>query len=417
MNILFITTDRYPNYGTSTGIIKKLIFEGDMLRRADSITVLTEKSDINEKDMELNEGVNIVRYVSTFSMRMKCILKDKSISIVQKLCFIGKKFYIKYVNKEYKDSFIKRLHINEIYKVLLKINAEKYEVIIPIFGDYDAAMAAARYKKKYVNSHLILYQVDPFSTNWVLDKKLVNKYKKTEKKLYSLSDAIITMPCIYKDIEKISDKKDLYKFSIFELPLINKRKLDENKKRNDIPICLFSGLIYRNIRNPRYTIKLFSDLIKKNIVELWFVGVEHNELPVEFSGINIKCFGRIPITEANVLIDQADVLINIGNLMNNQVPSKIFDYISTGKPIINIYKNYDCPTLQYLNKYDLSLNLFEDDKIIDEQKNKLEIFVKNNYKKRIAFTRIEEEYKDCTPRVCADRLFSIIDTLLKNSKK
>ena len=51
--------------------------------------------------------------------------------------------------------------------------------------------------------------------------------------------------------------------------------------------------------------------------------------------------------------------MNIGNAVDNQMPSKIFEYISTGKPIINIFKSTDCPTLKYLGRYPLVLNIHE----------------------------------------------------------
>ena len=56
---------------------------------------------------------------------------------------------------------------------------------------------------------------------------------------------------------------------------------------------------------------------------------------------------------------ETEVLVNIGNAVDNQMPSKIFEYISTGKPIINIFKSTDCPTLKYLGRYPLVLNIHE----------------------------------------------------------
>lgn len=413
MKILFITTDRYPYFGTSTGIIKKLIFEGEMLRHADNITVLTEKNPDDEKNIELINNVTVIRYVSAYSMGTKYILRDKSIKFLEKVDYIRKKIYIKYINKKSNNTFIKYEHIKEIYKGLVKIDAEQYDVIIPIFGDYDAAIAAVDFKIRRPMAHVILYQVDPFSSNWAVNKSQVTKYRKIEKKLYSISDAIITMPCIYKDVKNISDKDDLFKFNVLELPLVSKKEFSNKERNNSKPICLFSGLIYGNIRDPRYTIRLFRDLIEKDMVELWFVGVNYDQIPIEFKELNIKCFGRVPISEANLLIAQADVLINIGNLMNNQVPSKIFDYISTGKPIINICKNYDCPTLPYLKKYRLCLNLFEDDVVFFRQKIEMQEFIKNNYTKHISYNEIEEIYSKCTPLECTSKLMEIISKSIK----
>ena len=51
-----------------------------------------------------------------------------------------------------------------------------------------------------------------------------------------------------------------------------------------------------------------------------------------------------------------------GNKVDNQVPSKIFDYISLGKPIINVYTSEKDPALEYLKQYPLALNISETNK-------------------------------------------------------
>ena len=55
------------------------------------------------------------------------------------------------------------------------------------------------------------------------------------------------------------------------------------------------------------------------------------------------------------------MLVNIGNSVDNFMPSKIFEYISTGKPIINVYKIPECPTLKYLAEYPLALCVSEEE--------------------------------------------------------
>ena len=49
--------------------------------------------------------------------------------------------------------------------------------------------------------------------------------------------------------------------------------------------------------------------------------------------------GRVSHTVAIQYMSEADFLLNIGNSISSMVPSKIFEYISTGKPIISIYSN------------------------------------------------------------------------------
>ena len=100
-----------------------------------------------------------------------------------------------------------------------------------------------------------------------------------------------------------------------------------------------------------------------NVAELFFVGGFFGDIPMltENNYANIHYLGKKSQGEIKEIYKMTDVLVNIGNLIINQIPSKIFEYISTGKPIINIYKTLKCPTLKYTKKYPLCLNIYEED--------------------------------------------------------
>lgn len=55
------------------------------------------------------------------------------------------------------------------------------------------------------------------------------------------------------------------------------------------------------------------------------------------------------------------MLLNIGNSTNNQLPSKVLEYIGTGKPIISIYNIEDDTSNLYLKKYPNSLLINQKD--------------------------------------------------------
>ena len=112
-------------------------------------------------------------------------------------------------------------------------------------------------------------------------------------------------------------------------------------------------------------------------------------------------------------MEESDILINIGNTIDNQVPSKIFDYISKRKPIINLYKISNCPSLKYLKKYPLALNLEESDKAFAENKEKINCFLKDlDSLHKISTEDILNIYQDCTPSYCANRFKEIIEKSL-----
>ena len=51
------------------------------------------------------------------------------------------------------------------------------------------------------------------------------------------------------------------------------------------------------------------------------------------------------------LIKSGEVLLNLGNANPNLVPSKIFEYMSMGKPIISTYCSDEDTSLVYLKNY------------------------------------------------------------------
>ena len=51
--------------------------------------------------------------------------------------------------------------------------------------------------------------------------------------------------------------------------------------------------------------------------------------------------------------------VNMGNTVNNQMPSKVVEYISTGKPILNLSVNEKCSTLGLMKRYVNGFQVFE----------------------------------------------------------
>lgn len=115
-------------------------------------------------------------------------------------------------------------------------------------------------------------------------------------------------------------------------------------------------------------------------------------------------------------MQSADILVNIGNTVENQIPSKLLTYISFGKPIINIMKSSNCPTLEYMNRYPLSYNILETFDLIEKEAKKLESFIYESNGKSIAFDQIEKIFYECTPSYVGKRLYDIVCEAIKNNK-
>jgi hypothetical protein len=76
----------------------------------------------------------------------------------------------------------------------------------------------------------------------------------------------------------------------------------------------------------------------------------------------VQIHGFVDSDELVKCIWGSDILINIGNTVVNQVPSKLYEYIAYGKPIINFYQNLEDISIAHMEKYSLCLNVpYSDD--------------------------------------------------------
>ncbi len=414
MKVLFVTTDFYPDFGTTVNIFKKLFYEGGLIDKIDNISVITLKSNFLSKDYEYIDGIHVYRctFLGWIQFNELAIAwKELGLLMLFKTAFLKAEQKIRYKFKD--NCLLRNRMVNVLLEKMKEIDADSYDFIIPIFGNYDSVGAVMKYQPKRAKT--VLYQVDPCSTNWTRPKREYKRSLQFELKMYEEAAAVLTMPVIYKEVQQLISERIKSKFYPMELPLISKPcdVRAENKRDNKIQ-CVFSGLIYLGIRDPSYTLKIFKPFVEEGKVSLHMVGVDKSELPEEFREMDICCYGRVKSDVAQKIMNQADVLVNIGNLMTNQIPSKIFDYISQGKTIVNVCKNHNCPTIPYMSEYPLSINLFEDDKLLDSQVKQLRVFLDENSKKRIEFNEIENLFKKATPKYCANLVYELLNNLSKN---
>ena len=110
---------------------------------------------------------------------------------------------------------------------------------------------------------------------------------------------------------------------------------------------------------------IFNELLKTSIgnqIELHFYGyttqVEEAFLPYQDQiGKSIFIHGTVAREVATEAIMKADVLVNIGNTTTYQLPSKVVDYVSTGKRILNIALIEDDSSAIFFNDYPLAITL------------------------------------------------------------
>ena len=363
--------------------------------------------------MEIIDGITIHRIIRWESLSVQDIKNGfKQMPIV---CFRG--LFAKSISRMKKRlsirTFLDGQLVHSLNRKLGILASEDYDIVIPVAGYYESVQAALD-SVQNEKTKVIVYQVDPCSTNTAFAKETYRERTFFEERIYEAADAIVTTPILYRQWLKAHPDATDNKIISMEFPNVNPKYHVSNEALEKCGKqeynCVFAGGIYRAARNPAYTLSLFSALNGSGI-KLSIIGAERENMQEflnteEIAG-NISFYGRLPLQEAQRHMECADVLVNIGNVMTNQVPSKIFEYISQGKPIVNICVNHNCPTIPYLKNYPYVLNLFEGDNT-DEQMGKLKEFVYEHAGKSLPAEFIVKEYETCTAAYCARQMLDII---------
>lgn len=401
MKILFITTDFYPDMGTTSNLLRKLFFDGGLRPALGEVAVLTLRQRFDQPEEETVDGVRVFRATAWHYLK-----KQELKAALRKHPAAALGGFIKKIRaKGEADSFAHADTRNALVRMLKKIHAEQYDVLVPVFGMHDSVTAAMEFIEGS-DQKMVIYQVDPYSTN-MTRTETQEELLAFERRMYERAAAVLTTPIICDEQKALLPPELHRKLSAMEFPLVTEPAVTRAEDfLTDTPVCLFSGLIYAGIRDPRYTLRLFAPLLERE-AQLHLVGVRKEDLPEEHRALPAVCYGRVPLERAQELMNGADVLVNIGNLMTNQVPSKIFDYIALGKPIVNICKNRGCPTLPYLEHYPLALNLFEEEDLLEEQQARLAAFLRERAMKRLTFAEVAERFEASTPRHCAAQMASV----------
>ena len=136
----------------------------------------------------------------------------------------------------------------------------------------------------------------------------------------------------------------------------------ENKKIR----LVFVGTLNRTTRSSKHLLQIFEMLLQTEIAERlelhFFGGIDYCEeqfMPYqELMSKRIFLHGHVSRKDAIHAIYSADILVNIGNSNPYQEPSKVIEYASIGKPIINIMTIHNDSSALVLEKYPAAMNVF-----------------------------------------------------------
>lgn len=290
-----------------------------------------------------------------------------------------------------------KLYAKKVKELVLQ---EKFDAVVPVYMPFHEAMYAAKALKGIVP--VCLYQADPWGLHrdekWAKDAQL---HIQQEAELFSLADHIITTPALHRlYIEHESYKAFADKLTAMNFPNIRPpQKSDaesvfgfDAEKIN----LLFCGLLEDEYRSPQLFFETAEKLFEKGMpLKIHFLGTSTSKSLAAFAKKypqNIVHHQAVSLEKAIATMEKADILLNISNTLDNQVPSKIFDYFSLGKPVLNVQKIENCPSREYFDRYPLAFTLQDYMPDCDS----LEKFLLNAKGKTTDFDTVSELFYDAT---------------------
>ncbi len=402
MNVLFVTNTLYPFLNANSEIAYRL---AEVLQREYGchVTVLGYRP-------KYCDSTNNPYGVNDFEMReigtAWTIMARHESRLLKVLRLLRHPQAVSYLLHPEKDPLYRlKTQYRKTIQRLCKKN--KYDCVVCFKNPNDTIAAAI---EADISIPIIAYELDPWELG---SNQSEEELREQQHHLEKNCTAIITTKLLYPTYFNDADGIPIDRVYDAEFPNIvlqnpSKRISFRDGKKH----CVFTGQLYGDIRNPGYTIELFSYLTDEGIV-LDLFGNDNGCLKNIKMPKNVIYHGEVPSDEAQAYLHAADFVLNIGNTLLNQMPSKILTCLSTGKPILNIVKSENCPTLRYTSRYPYVLDLVEADVVTDAVVQTTKLFFKQAFGQKEDFVKIRELYYEATPEYVGGILYKAMKACVR----
>lgn len=425
-HIVFLVGSYYP-YFSAVGTCCFNIAED--MAKDNKVTVVCMKSRFDQSEKEEYQGQTIVRVShKRWDMRLKLYEKIKTNS------GIIKKWYTLLLNMlcagEYLKIIFSRISLNmewvKSYQRALYDIKDPIDVIIPFCFPMEAVVAGVEYKKTVSEIVFIPYLFDQFAEGKEIHKLKILMFLKMQRHLnleeaiIDLSDKILVIHSQKNHFTKYFPES-INKLKFVEHPLL--KLIDfrsSNKRTNDDPeecLLVFTGNFLKGYVMPDYMLNLLLLVKQKmNFALHLYVGGNCQSVIEKYQRLMpnvITNYGYVDKETVLEAITKSDILISVAEIKGIQVSSKIFEYMSAGKPIVHFYTADNDINVRILKEYPLCLCLKQNVNLQQENIDKFVNFCIANKAKTLDFNEVERIYYYATPKFIADQMRGIIDITKK----
>lgn len=327
-------------------------------------------------------------------------------------------YYLKFALGTY-ESYAAGWDEEELDRLMKKLSGEKqYRYILSVSFPEKTHEAAKRFVERYQpECRWLLLEFDPFCYN------RSNYSQRSFKRLYRIQDEIFhksyRILCtpqlldfyLKTPFKKYRDKFYSLEYANIRYPEINYEKVTPIPFEKDRIHFLYCGVLKKDVRNPQALFDIFSYLpysyklyiMSGSNVSFWKKAILN-------LGNRVTVIGEQTRDTAYDCMKRADVLINIGNSVAYQIPGKIFEYMSFGKPIIHISNMEEDPCLCYLRRYPLALVIRADENK-KEAAIKIDTFNRSCAGSNIQFEDIKQAFGKMNPEITLPRFIRMLEDM------
>lgn len=272
--------------------------------------------------------------------------------------------------------------------------------------------------EKVINSDIsvpmVAYQMDPWGLHRIDNPSGDRAVMEKECAAFCKAKHIFTTPVLLRQYsENPLYKEYTDKMTAVDFPNVKQRKnaADNNCAKAAIDFdseytnILFCGVVADSFRSPEYVLNTLAPLFDNGEkIRVYFMGTNNSAVLDEYIKKypqNVFFKEKVSADVALATMEKADVLLNISNRIDNQVPSKIFDYFAMGKPILNLQRMENCPAAEYFAKYPLVYNLEE---WKEPHSAPLKEFLQNAKGKSVEFEKVKELYSTATVEYASEKM-------------
>ena len=426
--ILVYTSFFFPWANANTNVLMPII---DYLSKYYTVDIVTEKHSKNDPSNDVYKGYKVYRYKAKeyFIYKLLRLTEKDPNSVVSSFAHI-KRFILRILHIRFFSELIRRIAANtayaprndcvEVKKLLITGN---YSAILslsaPIEPQYAVLILAQHGILEKYNVKWFPFFSDPHATFIGTPFNQRDKLLKLEYDIYKYADLVFTTPELYQDnkyyiLNDFIDKTVPIALANIRCPQSSIQPIIFDSKKIN---CVYVGSFFNvAVRNPEYFFKVISSCSPNIEVHIicYAEDIPTKKLREQYlSGRkNIKWHQRMSLQECLSIMQEADILINVGNKCTNQTPSKIFDYISTGKPIVNFYSIEDDTSKRYLELYPTKCNILETEELRTSDVETFNCFCFENAKTIIPFDQIKTLYQGIDSETSCKKFYLAIKHML-----